>query len=111
VGTPALLHQARRRAGLTLRTLAHRGGTSHATLVAYEHGRKDPTTSTLRRLLAAAGFEAAPGLRPSVSGVDPEARGRELAEVLELAAQFPARHARHLPGPVFGRHHAEHGGT
>jgi hypothetical protein len=35
-------------------------------------------------------------------GPDREARGRELAEVLELAAEFPARHGRSLNFPRFG---------
>ena len=42
-------------------------------------------------------------LRPRVGGPDPGDRGRELVEVLDLAAQFPARHEQHLRAPVFGR--------
>jgi transcriptional regulator with XRE-family HTH domain len=102
VTTASLLRQARQRAGLTLRGLGQRAGTSHATVAAYEQGRKDPTTATLRRLLAAAGFEQLDGLRPSPVGPDRDARARELFDVLELAGQFPARHARHLAAPVFG---------
>ena len=41
--------------------------------------------------------------RPSVGGADRAARGRELVEVLELAAQFPGRHAAALEFPRFGR--------
>lgn len=98
-----LLRQARRESGLSLRAMAERAGTSHSTLAAYEAGRKKPSLTTLERLLRAAGFDLGVELRPRVGGPDPAARGRELAEVLTLAEQFPARHARRLRYPVFGR--------
>ena len=41
-------------------------------------------------------------VRPPDVATDPAARGRELAEVLELAAVFPARHTRTLTAPKFG---------
>ncbi len=72
-------------------------------MVAYEAGRKIPSISTLERLLRAAGFELEVDVRPRVGGPDPEARGRELPEVLTLAERFPARHARKLRYAVFGR--------
>lgn len=97
------LRAARRRSGLTLRALAARAGTSHATLAAYESGRKVPAVATLDRLLRAAGYQATIDLAPRVGGIDRAERGRELAEVLELAAEFPARHAPTLVAPVFGR--------
>jgi transcriptional regulator with XRE-family HTH domain len=103
VDAAALLRQARREAGLSLRALADRAGTSHSTLVAYEAGRKTPSIPTLERLLRAAGFDLTVELRRSVGRPDREAKGRELAEVLALAEQFPARHARRLAYPVFGR--------
>lgn len=58
-----LIRDARRRAGLSQRELAHRAGTSQSTVSAYESGRKDPTAGTLARILAAAGatLEAAAG--------------------------------------------------
>lgn len=101
--TSALLRRARRDAGLSLRALAQRAGTSHSTLAAYEAGRKTPSISTLERLLRAAGFELTVELHRGAGGRDREARGRELIEVLTLAEQFPARHARTLPYPVFSR--------
>ncbi|MCB0964653.1 MAG: helix-turn-helix transcriptional regulator [Acidimicrobiales bacterium] len=97
------LRRVRQRAGLSLRGLAARAGTSHATIAAYEHGRKVPTADTLDRLIRAAGFEADLRLVPAVGGPDALARGRELEEVLGLAEQFPARHDDHLAYPVFGR--------
>ena len=98
----ATLRTARHRAGLTLRELAARAGTSHSTLAAYEAGRKVPTVETFERVLRAAGFAATVELRPAVGGPDPADRGRELLEVLDLAARFPARHDRTLRFPRFG---------
>jgi transcriptional regulator with XRE-family HTH domain len=97
------LHRARTRAGLSLRALAARADTSHSTLAAYEAGRKVPTVETLDRIVRAAGYELEVELTPNVGGTDPDERGRELAEALELAAQFPARHAKVLTFPRFAR--------
>ena len=100
----ATLRRARARSGLSLRDLARRAGTSHATLSAYEAGRTTPGVDTLDRIVRAAGFELDAELVPAVDdGADPAARGRELVEVLELAALFPARHAAELEYPPFGR--------
>jgi transcriptional regulator with XRE-family HTH domain len=96
------LRAARRRAGLSLRELAGRAGTSHATLSAYEAGRKVPTVETFERVLRAAGFAATIDLGPAVGGSDPDDRGRELLEVLRLAERFPARHSPTLTFPKFG---------
>jgi transcriptional regulator with XRE-family HTH domain len=99
----ATLRRARARSGLSLRDLARRAGTSHATLSAYETGRTTPGVDTLDRIVRAAGFELDAELIPAVDPGDPAARGRELVEVLELAALFPARHAATLEYPPFGR--------
>ncbi|QXC61948.1 helix-turn-helix domain-containing protein [Aquihabitans sp. G128] len=96
------LRRARHHSGLSLRALAQRAGTSHATISAYEQGRKVPSVETLARLVRAAGFELAVELEPAVGGPDRAARGRELEEVLALAAEFPARHAERLAYPAFG---------
>ncbi|CAN5519853.1 hypothetical protein BH23ACT3_BH23ACT3_11150 [soil metagenome] len=100
-----LIRTTRRCAGLTLRELAHRAGTSHSTISAYEAGRIVPSVATLERILRAAGFDAHVSLSTRAGGgpEDREARGRELVEVLELAEMFPARHARELEYPRFGR--------
>ncbi|MCU0309488.1 MAG: helix-turn-helix domain-containing protein [Acidimicrobiales bacterium] len=98
-----LLRQARHRRRLSLRALAARAGTSHSTLSAYETGRKVPTVDTLERILRAAGFDATTELVPAVGGPDPTDRGRELIDVLELAAMFPARHAPTLTTAPFPR--------
>ena len=99
----AILRSARKRSGLTLRELAGRAGTSHATLAAYECGRKVPTVDTLDRIVSAAGYDISCTLTPQVRSFDPAERGRELSDVLHLAAQFPARHDRDWQAPVFGR--------
>lgn len=87
----AILSEARRRSGLTLRQLARRARTSHSTIAAYETGTKQPTTATLVRLVGACGFELEAELRPSGPFEDRQQRGRQLLEVLDLADQFPSR--------------------
>jgi transcriptional regulator with XRE-family HTH domain len=98
-----ILRAARERSGLSLRQLARRAGTSHATLSAYEASDKVPSVATLDRIVRAAGLSLDVELAVLTGGPDREARGRELAEVLELAAAFPARHDRLLTHPRFGR--------
>ena len=91
-----ILTAARRQAGLSLRELARRSGTSHSALAAYESRRTVPGFDTLRRVVAAAGY----GLDWQLVADD---RGAELAAVLELAEHFPARHDIDPQYPVFGR--------
>jgi transcriptional regulator with XRE-family HTH domain len=97
------LRHARLDAGLTLRELAERAGTSHATLAAYESGRVTPRVDTFDRVLRAAGYAAGItlGRRPDATPAEREAKGRELVEVLDLAGRFPARHARTRQHPRF----------
>ena len=99
------LRRARLDAGLSLRALAARAGTSHATLAAYESGRVVPGVDTLGRILRAAGFamDISVSRRPDATVEDRKAKGEELLQVLDLAAQFPARHARRLAFPPMGR--------
>ena len=102
---PPTLRRARARAGLSQRALAERAGTSHATLAAYEAGRIVPRVDTLDRILRAAGFATDIDLvlRPDSTNAEREAKGEELRQALELAAMFPARHARRLLFPTFPR--------
>lgn len=95
------LRLARLRSGLSLRALAERAGTSHATLTAYEAGRTVPRVDTLDRILRAAGFasDITTSGRPDATDADREAKGRELLQVLDLAAQFPAHHDAGLAFP------------
>ncbi len=98
-----LIQQARADAGLSQRALAERAGTSQATLSAYERGRKDPSASTLARLLAATGSKLA--TQPKTAVFVPSARlleerGRVLGQVLGLADGLPVRHRATLRYPV-----------
>jgi transcriptional regulator with XRE-family HTH domain len=97
----ATLRRARHEAGLTLRALATRAATSHATLAAYESGRAIPRVDTLDRILRAAGYASDIDLSRRADGEDPGAKGEELRAALELAAMFPARHAKRLGFPPF----------
>lgn len=97
-----LVATARRTAGLSLRDLAGRAGTSHSTIAAYESGAKSPSVATLDRIVRAAGFDADVTLHRRHRGDVTLRRGDELMAVLELAAAFPAEHAPHLEYPVFG---------
>jgi transcriptional regulator with XRE-family HTH domain len=96
-----MIRTARRRSRLSLRALAVRAGTSHATLSAYENGRVDPTTMVFSRIIAAAGQSLEATLLGTPSDIDGMSRGEELIAVLDLAEQFPARHASRLEFPVF----------
>ena len=98
-----VIRTVRMRADLTLRALATRAGTSHSAIAAYESGAKIPSASTLDRIVQAAGFALDRELSPRVRGSERLDRGAELAAVLELAAEFPARHSPTLEFPVFGR--------
>jgi transcriptional regulator with XRE-family HTH domain len=99
--TATLLASARARAGLSLRELAERARTSHATLSAYEKGRKVPSVTTYIRILEACGNVVDIRLLPRIRERDGIPRGEELESVLRLAAQFPAKASRHLELPAF----------
>lgn len=99
----AIVRAVRTRAQLSLRELAERAGTSHSTLSAYERGRIDPTSSTLAKVVRAAGFELDLQAVPRQRGTAQFPKAEELVAALELAAAFPARHDERLNAPVFGR--------
>lgn len=98
-----LLNKARTEQKLSLRELARRAGTSHATLIAYECGRKSPSVATFLRILDACGYAVDFQLSPRIRWQDGLPRGEELAQVLALADQFPARADRQLHYPIFSR--------
>ena len=94
-----LIRVARRRGGLSQAELAERAGTSQPVISAYENGRRDPTTRTLRRLVAAAGGRLElrlavepPDIPPPTS---PKEHGERLVDVLLLADATGQR--RHSP--------------
>ena len=101
------IRAVRHRAGLTQAELAELGGTSQATLSAYESGGKVPSAATLDRLFAACGMRltVAPALTPvrSPSRRILAERGRTLAAVLDLAGRLPSRHAAQMRFPPLRR--------
>lgn len=95
------IRRARAEAGLSLRELARRAGTSHATLNAYEQGRIEPSVATWSRILRAAGLDPEVELARRVIA-DAPAREVEVLQALRLASVFPARHHPTLSFPRFG---------
>jgi transcriptional regulator with XRE-family HTH domain len=95
VDAPTLLRTARARTGLSQAELARRAGTSQPVISAYEHGRRDPSTRTLRRLIAAAGEQLELRLAPTPPELPPPAdlaeHGHRLVDVLLLADAVPHR--------------------
>lgn len=96
-----LISEARKCSGISLREMARRAGTSHATLHAYIRGAKSPSTTTLNRIIAACDLALDFKLRRRVRGRHGLARGEELAQVLRLAEQFPASPTREPRYPKF----------
>ncbi len=90
------MEEVRRRCGCSLRSLARRVPTSHATLIAYSSSKVDPGVGTLNRVVRAAGFAIDGRLTTRVLEVGGLARGEELDAALRLAEQFPRR----APGPL-----------
>lgn len=95
----SILRTARRRQGLTQAEVARRIGTSQPVISAYESGARDPSTSTLRRLVEGTGERlelrlADTGSNAVTSAAD---RGAALVDVLLLADAIPVRRA---PGPL-----------
>jgi transcriptional regulator with XRE-family HTH domain len=89
-------------AGLSVRELAARAGTSHPTLIAYEQGRKVPRADTRDRIIRAAGYVVAPvGPLRRVVTDSGNAVAVELADVLGLADVLPSRRTEQLEAPVF----------
>ncbi len=101
--TAAILRRARSNSGLSLRALARRSGTSHSTIAAYEAGRVVPGVDTLDRILRSTGHSAhiVLGGLPDATPSERLAKGRELVQVLDLAAEFPARHEPTITFPRF----------
>jgi uncharacterized protein len=90
-----LLQAVRRRHGLTQEELAQRAGTSQPVISAYEHGRRDPTLTTLRKLIAAGGeqliIDAQSEMDSSARCEDVHEHARRLVDVLTLADAIPVR--------------------
>ena len=93
--------QARTKAGLGLREVARRAGTSHATLSAYETNKKVPSVTTFLRILTACSYSVDIALEPRIRERHGMSRGEELAQVLELAEQFPSNPLKFIDFPRF----------
>lgn len=89
----ALIKAVRRRQGLTQTELAKRAGISQPVVSAYERGRRDPTLSTLRKLVEASGERLRVDAVPAPSEIPPaqtlDEHGRRLVDVLSLADAVP----------------------
>ena len=98
-----LLLLARQRSGLSQTEVARRAGTSQPVISAYERARRDPTVSTLRRLVAATGNELELRLASPSSSVPPpaslEEHAERLVDVLELTDAIPPREREPLAMP------------
>src|SRR3954468_7526611 len=103
VDAARLLHAARVRRGLTQAELAARAGTSQPVISAYEHRRRDPSTATLARLVAATGERLELRLAPELPALRPPAGPSEhaarLVDVLLLADAIPHRARPRTPMP------------
>ena len=96
------LASARQLAGLSLREVARRARTSHATLHTYETGKKTPSVATFLRILETCGFAVDFELSVRIRWQDGIYRGDELEQVLSLAGEFPSRVSRYMDYPKFG---------
>lgn len=78
-----LIQDARRRSGLTQAELARRAGLTQSVISAYENGHRDPSFTTLQRVISATGFMLEPMLVP-------RPKRSALAEVRSHAADLRA---------------------
>ncbi len=101
-----LIRRSRLHAGLSQAALAQRAGTSQPVVSSYEHDRRDPSVSTLRRLLEAAGARL--DLRTATIGVEIESgtrartdteRAHDLVDLLLLTDAIPSRPRGNLSFP------------
>jgi transcriptional regulator with XRE-family HTH domain len=93
----AIVREARHRAGLTQRELAQRAGKAQSEIAKIERARRDPSLSTLERLVSAAGFDLQIHLVPhdahdedlirAMLALTPEERLASLEDQLELFAE------------------------
>jgi uncharacterized protein len=98
-----LLRRARKRARLSQVDLAAQAGVTQSVISAYESGQRQPSVPVLARLIDAAGFELALGLRPQpdrlrhLSGPLGRRVRRLRVELVETASAHGVRNLR-----VFG---------
>lgn len=93
----AIVREARERADLTQRQLAERAGKAQSEIAKIERGRRNPTFSTLERLVRAAGFDLRIQLVPhddhdaelirAMRELSPDERLASLEEQLEFLSE------------------------
>jgi transcriptional regulator with XRE-family HTH domain len=97
-----IIRASRQRQGLTQAELARRAGTSQPVISAYEHGRREPSLETLRKLVEAGGerlqVAATLGGPDQPTPTDAREHGRRLLEVLTLADAIPVRRRNRVLG-------------
>jgi transcriptional regulator with XRE-family HTH domain len=95
VDPAGIIRGVRRRQGLTQAQLGQRAGTSQPVISAYEHGRRDPSYETLRKLVEAGGerlcIQAVPVGIEGEPPADDREHARRLLDVLSLADAIPVR--------------------
>jgi transcriptional regulator with XRE-family HTH domain len=97
-----LIAAARERAGLTLRELAERTGTSAAAICEYEAGRRIPRVDTLERILAGTGAALDLQVRwATPPTIDVERNARILEDLLDLVDHLPHERRGPLTAPPF----------
>lgn len=88
-----IIRDARQRRGLTQAELARRIGTSQPVISAYEHGTRDPSLSTLRRIVAGTGEQLVIGWARRGSDLPvlatPAQHATVLVDLLLLADAIP----------------------
>lgn len=87
VDTPSLIKKALEVAACSRAELARQAEIPQSVLSAYEHGKREPTVSSLNAVLGAAGLELA--ARPKLRVVDETRAARELLDVLSIVDGLP----------------------
>ncbi len=85
-----IVRQIRERKSLSLRELGALASTPHATLSAYERGRRSPSLENVDRIARAVNLDITITLTTRIRESDGLPRGEELAQALLLAAEFPS---------------------
>lgn len=98
----SIIKAARRRSGLTGKSLAANAGTSASTLSAYEHGTVVPSVATLDRILRASGHVAVVTLLSSPVGSPPQST---IEQLLTFVDAVPASRSATLEAPIWPRGH------
>lgn len=90
-----ILREARTSARLSQTDLARRAGVAQSVISAYEHGRREPSLSTLERLVASTGHRLVLDLQPtseSPAGLPDTPLGRRLRRKRRALLACAARH-------------------